>query len=114
MRRYHLTDMSDETVDLDNESIYSGLPSTEKELFNRMLQNIGYALSYMDFIWKDSFPLDARQRVRVNELITKFWSEGREERWPGEPEREANQKRFDPRWLKEQIFIFEDEIENMC
>lgn len=114
MRLYHLTDLSHETVDLDNESIYATLPSNVEELYDRMLRNIGYALSYIDYIWPDRYPSDSRQRLRVSELIAHFWHEGHEERWPGDAIRDGNQKRFDPRWLREQVFVFEDEIENMC
>ena len=110
---YKLTDLSGETVDLDDETTYVHLPSTYEELWTRMMKEIGYALSYMDYIHRESFPMDSPQRIRVTELVARFWREGREELWPNE-ERDGNMKRFDVRWLKEQILVFEDEIENMC
>jgi len=108
MRPYKLTDMSGETVDLDDDKIYAHLPAEYEPLRDRMWKEIGYALSYMDFIHRESFPMDGRQRIRVTELIAKFWREGDEELEDG------TMKMVDPRWLKEQILVFEDEIENMC
>ena len=108
MRPYKLTDMSHETVDLDDPSIYEYLPNTIDELFDRMCKNIGYVLSYMDFIHRDIYPMDARQRVRVNELVAKFWREEKEY------DAKDQRKRMDLLWMKEQVFIFEDETENMC
>lgn len=108
MRPYKSTGMFQETFDLDDETTYANLPNEEEELTNRMWKNIGFALSYMDFIHRDLYPMDSRQRIRVTELIAKFWREGREDMPDGD------MKRGDVRWLKEQIFIFEDETENMC
>ena len=108
MRPYRLTDTSGETVDLDDEAIYAHLPSTHEELRDRMWKDIGYALSYMDYIHRDRFPLDNEQRIRVTVLVTRFWREGCEDLESG------TLKRSVPRWLREQIYVFEDEIENMC
>lgn len=107
MRLYTLTDLSNETVDLDDPTIYEYLPNTSDELFDRMCKEIGYALSYMDFIHRDVFPSDDPQRIRVLELIAKFWREEKE--FPN-----GQRRRLDVAWMKEQVYIFEDETENMC
>jgi hypothetical protein len=108
MRPYKLTDMSNRTVDLDDVAIYAHLPSTRDELDDRMWKNIGFALSYMDYMNRESFPMDCAQRIRVTHLVARFCREGHEERGDG------TLKRSDPQWLREQVFVFEDEIENMC
>lgn len=105
---YALTSLHGGHVDLDDESIYEHLPNTRDELTARMWQEIGYALSYMDYIHRESYPMDSRQRIRVMELVARFWREGREELEDG------TLKSANVRWLREQVFVFQDEIENMC
>lgn len=95
--------MYQEEVDLDNQETYSYLPNNSKELDDRMFRNIGFALVYMDWFHHEHF-LDGcgwEQRVRVKELITNF-ADNRKDHYT------------DIMWLKEQVFLFEDEIENMC
>ena len=92
-----------EIVDLDNPETYSYLPDDCDKLDKLMFQDIGFALVYMDwFNWDDySTGYGWEQRVRVKELITYF----------------ANNRKHhynDLMWLKEQVFIFQNEIENMC
>lgn len=119
-------------VNLDNPKIYSYLPKTTKELRNLMFKEIGYAIVYMDYFpsrkgiypkkkLKDKFaPLSDwgvkgkkgkkmceynnsgwNQRQRIYKLIKKF----------AENER-ANYDNV--KWYKEQVFLFQDETENMC
>jgi hypothetical protein len=114
-----------EVVDLDDPKIYDYLPNTCAELRDRMFKNIGYALVYMDYFpsRKGLFPKRKKkvkmyalkkggkkfdinngsyyQRLRVYELIKNFADNERE-----------NYKNI--MWYKEQVFIFEDETENMC
>ena len=123
-----------EEVDLDNPDTYSHLPNTYSELRNLMFRHIGYTLVYMDyfpnrkgffpkrkrkdeFIKKSEFIADAKdgdtlieinnvaynQRLRVYALIKNF----------AENEDKHTQDE-NLMWLKEQVFLFEDEIENMC
>lgn len=123
-----------EEVDLDNPETYSYLPNTHKELRNKMFSLIGYALVYMDYFpnrrgffpkrkkkdkfvkMSECFPdfenderlieinnVAYNQRLRVYALIKNF----------AENEREHIQD-DNLMWLKEQIFLFEDETENMC
>ncbi len=106
MRSYRLTDLSNKVVDLDDGSIYSHLPDDYDSLFNLMCKEIGFALSYMDFIHRELFPLTSEQRIRVNELVDKFWKERREKKYFGGPESIL--------WMREQVYVLQDEIENMC
>ena len=113
------------TFDLDDQKTYKYLPNTHKELDALMFKEIGYAIVYMDFFpdRKGCFPTKKQkprmiehpysknkidvgncaydQRQRVYKLIENF----------------ANNRRNNYNnlmWYKEQIFLFQDEIENMC
>ena len=101
MREYKCSDLSGEVVDLDDPKTYDYLPDEAKELNDLMLREIGYALSYMDYIHTDIFPPNDDQRERVVKLIKAFWK-SRRDNWEN------------PMWFKEQIFLFQDETENMC
>jgi len=121
-------------VDLDDPETYDYLPKTEKELDALMFREIGYALVYMDY-FKDRrkfFPkrknksdmvrfcdiftdkkyaknttlIDVNnaaydQRQRVQKLIQSFADNRRN-------------NHGNVLWYQEQIFLFQDEIENMC
>ena len=113
-------------VDLDDPKTYDYLPKTEKELDALMFREIGYALVYMDYFpsRKGLFPKRKRkpnmvehpyangkmvdiantsydQRKRVEALIQNFATE-----------RKNNYNNI--LWYQEQIFLFQDETENMC
>lgn len=99
---------------------------TYDELRNMMFREIGYAICYMDYFpdRKKFFPkkklnqkmiihlhsnkkidmnnVGYMQRKRVEKLI-KYFSEN---------DNRNNYKKL--MWLKEQIFLFQDETENMC
>lgn len=89
-------------VDLDDPSTYSHLPRNITELRQLMLSEIGYAHCYMNYWHSDVFGTTGNeQKIRVENLIKKF--------------AENYKKNYnDILWLQEQIFIFQDEIENMC
>ena len=96
-------------VDLDNSKTYKHLPKKIKELRDRMFKEIGYAILYMDhfpdrkeFFQKKKKKSDCgyEQRQRVYNLIKNF----------AENESENYENIM---WYKEQIFLFEDETENM-
>jgi hypothetical protein len=122
------------TVDLDDPKTYEYLGDNDvRRLDDIMFKEIGQALVYMDYFHPDIFPKKKvisqykykedvypetkntehgkeqieftntgyYQRVRVNKLIKKFAKE-RKNNWEN------------PMWFKEQIFIFQDETENMC
>jgi len=113
------------TFDLDDPKTYKYLPNTSNELDDLMFKQIGYAMVYMDFFSdrKGVFPkkkqkprmiehpysknkIDAanggyEQRQRVYKLIENFAKN-----------RKNNYDNL--MWYKEQIFLFQDEIENMC
>lgn len=112
----------DGEVDLDDPKIYEYLPKTVKELDQLMFREIGYAIVYMDYFPSRAgiFPKnDTRkrikdgetvprvsdasyaQRIRVQKLIKKFATD--------------RSKNYDNlQWYKEQVFLFQDETENMC
>lgn len=132
MREYNLQIPGGGKVDLDDPATYDYLPNTEKELSNLMFKEIGYAICYMDFFsgregyfpkekqpeeWTtlgEMFP-DAKhpevkidiancsynQRMDVYEKIKNFCDN-----------RKDNFENL--QWYKEQIFLFQDLIENMC
>lgn len=121
--RKHKTNFFGDTVDLDNKKTYSYLPDDCNKLDDLMFKEIGYALCYMNYFpsRKSLFPTKKRkpkfithkgkkydfnnpgytQRQRVYKLIKSF-SENRENHYN------------DALWYKEQIFLFQDETENMC
>lgn len=89
-----------EKVDLDNPETYSYLPNTTKELRQIMFAEIGMAYTYMYFWHKDVFE-KCSQKERVDQLIQNF----------ADNERENYSNVL---WYQEQIFLFQDETENMC
>lgn len=131
MRKY-ITHFEGEEVDLDDPNTYKHLPDNYQELDKLMLREIGYALVYMDYFpdrkggWPkeknpemltrigDVYPnvknpdamVDMNnaghfQRLRIEALITNF----------------AENRRnniTNVAWYKEQVFLFQDEIENLC
>ena len=88
-----------------------------RRLNDLMLKKIGYAYAYMNHwhpeIWGENpKPLpkkhprfgqrpDGGQRTRVLKLIDNFCKE-RDKNWEN------------PKWFKEQIYLLDDETENMC
>ena len=91
-------------VDLDDPKTYEHLPNTTKELRQIMLSEIGYTHCYMNYWHKDVFgskKYNGNQIKRIKTLIKNFT----------ENERENSDNVM---WYKEQIFLFQDEIENMC
>ena len=101
-------------VDLDNPETYKHLPEGVRKLDSMMFLKIGEALVYMDYFHPDIFPKKETgtkgnwhdnagfyQRKRVEKLI-KHFAENRGDNWENEV------------WFKEQIFVFEEETENMC
>jgi hypothetical protein len=132
VREYKLQIPGGGTVDLDDPKTYEYLPNTHEELDRLMFREIGYALCYMDFFsdrvdlfpkekqpeewvsiteWYPNHPNPERkvdiancsynQRLRINEKIKNFCDN-----------RKHNYNNL--LWYKEQIFLFQDEIENMC
>jgi hypothetical protein len=87
-------------VDLDDPKTYEYLPKTTKELRELMFSKIGYAFCYMNF-WHEEWFERGEQRERVENLVENFTKNEREN--------------YDNvLWYQEQIFLFEDETENMC
>ena len=90
-----------EEVDLDNPDTYINLPDNTKELRSLMFQEIGYYYCYVNFWHKDVYKVHKDQKKRVEKLIKNFTENERS-------------NRNNVIWYKEQVFIFQDEIENMC
>jgi hypothetical protein len=101
MRKFITSPFGDE-VDLDDSATYSHLPKNVKELRRIMLSEIGYSYCYMNFWHKDIFgSRDGGQKLRVEELVKNFT--------------ENEKKNYSNiLWYQEQIFLFQNEIENMC
>ena len=90
-------------VDLDDPKTYKHLPKTMVELDALMFKEIGYANCYMNYIHKNTYKAgkDGGQKKRVKKLIKNF-IENRQENFKN------------VMWFKEQVFLFIEEIENMC
>jgi hypothetical protein len=103
MRKYKPT--FGKEVDLDNPKTYLHLPKTIDELSDLMFKEIGYALCYMNYNPDRKMfftpKRDGGQRKRVEKLI-KYFAENRKNNYQN------------LMWYKEQVFLFKDEIENMC
>ena len=87
-----------EIVDLDNEETYSHLPTNITELNQRIQREIGFCYCYFNYWHK---PWDDKQEARVEILIEKYTFEWRD-------------NLDNLQWHRETLFIFLDEIENMC
>ena len=122
-------------VDLDDPKTYSYLPNTAEELDRLMFREIGYALVYMDYFKdrKKFFPKRKRksEMVKVKDLFPNSKHHKNSDR-----EIDINNGGYDQRqrvykliqyfadnrrhnydnimWLKEQVYLFQDETENMC
>ena len=129
MRKFICT-FGDE-VDLDNPKTYKSYPNTRKELEALLYQQIGYVIMYMDYFpsRKGFYPKEKQkpnfvkhtngkkydianssydQRLRIEKFIKLFCKN--ERKWNEDKKIEAQ----NILWLKEQLFLFYDETENMC
>jgi len=82
------------------------LPNTIKELDELMFSRIGYALVYLKYYYPN---WDDKQEWRIHNLIKNFADNRKEFRYLRPSKNLENIL-----WFKEQIYIFEDETENMC
>jgi len=104
MRKFICRPFNDIEVDLDDPKTYEHLPQNTEELRQLMLSKIGYVYCYMNYWHKDIFgkkERDGGQKKRVELLVKNFT----------ENERENYENIL---WYQEQIFLFQDETENMC
>ena len=132
MRKFKCSPFGD-VVDLDNPDTYKYLPNTIKELRNLMFREIGYALVYMDYFpnHKGHFPKRKQKEKWVMLSKCIVLKKGRKDR-----KIEINNGGYNQRqriyalikkfaddkgyystnimWWKEQVFLFQDETENMC
>lgn len=126
MRKY--TCAFGEEVDLDNPETYKYLPDDLKKLDDMMFKEIGQALVYMDYWNIDIFDKEKKEpnmdRDWTQEQIEKGYPDGFANSGFYQRERVyklirnfANDRRNNYEnilWYKEQIFLFQDETENMC
>lgn len=98
MREFSCAPFHEITVDLDNPETYKFLPNDVNALRDIMLCEIGYYYCYVNY-WRKGW--DKKQVKRVEKLIKNFTEN-----------EQANYHNV--LWYQEQVFIFQDEIENMC
>jgi len=103
MRMFVCAPFGDLEVDLDDPATYSHLPNTINELRELMFARIGYAYCYMYYWHPDIYSgnIGDTQKINVKAKIKYFTENER-----------ANYNNI--MWYKEQVFLFDDEIENMC
>jgi hypothetical protein len=101
MRIFKTGGVDNETVNLDDVQIYSHLPSHYETLRNLMFQEIGYSYCYMNYWNNDIYSVYDSQKEKINELIRYFTDNEKD-------------NRGNILWFREQVFIFQCEIENMC
>lgn len=105
MRILKSTAFDDVTYDLDDPKTYEHLPKEAGLLDDMMFKQIGYALCYMknfhpEIGWGKKNN-DGGQKKRIKKLIKNFC-------------KERKNHYGDILWLQEQVFVFAEEIENMC
>lgn len=113
-------------VDLDDPYTYKHLPKTYNELEDKMYQEIGQALVYMDWLYsrKGLFPKTRSKRKKDKRFSTKKeWDLFINCGWRQRQRIYKLIKNFadnkqdhigDIQWMQEQVFLFQDETENMC
>jgi hypothetical protein len=99
MREFRLNSIN-ETVDLDNPETFNRLPKDARILKDLMFREIGYAYCYMNY-YHTFGSNDGGQRERVHKFIKNFIDN-------------ESENRTNIVWLQEQVFIFQEETENMC
>lgn len=87
-----------DVVDLDDDSTYEHLPKDAEGLRRKIWEEIGYAYLYLTY-WHPDW--SKKQMDIVNKMIYHYSQEDR------------NHHR-DVKWLREWLYKFENEIENMC
>jgi hypothetical protein len=103
MREYK-TSLGGIIVNLDDPKTYEDLSKDKKILDEKMFSEIGFALCYMNIWHKDIFgkkKRDGGQKKRVMKMIESFCNE-------------RKNHYNDVLWLQEELYLFQDEIENMC
>ncbi len=85
-------------VDLDDPDTYSYMANDIGSIRDEIHKEIGYCYCYFNYWHK---PWDEKQEARVEILIKKYTDE-----W--------SDNRTNLHWHKEMLYIFQDEIENMC
>lgn len=101
MRIFRVSPFGEE-VDLDNPELYKYLPDNADELRNIFYREVGYSYIYMNYFhYNNEKDIWDSQRKNI-EIMIKDFSDN------------FKKKYNDIMWLKEKVFLFQDEIENMC
>lgn len=101
MRIFKTSPFGDE-CDLDDPKLYSYLPDDFYELRNILFKEIGYSYWYMNYLHNYSGYLGFEsQKERIHIMIKDFTDN-------------YNENINNIMWIKEKIFLFQNEIENMC
>ena len=91
-------------VDLGDPKTYEHLPNTLDEIRDRMFKEIGYYYVYVAHWYRDiNF---GEQYIRVENMIKTFAENDMNYRYDSTNENII--------WYQERVFLFLDEIENMC
>jgi hypothetical protein len=101
MREFQTSPFGDK-IDLDDPQNYSHLPQNTEALRNLMLKEIGYYYCYTQFWHKDIFDSDTSGQVRRVENLIKDFTDNERENYDN------------VLWYQEKVYLFLDEIENMC
>lgn len=103
MREY--IDVFGKKHDLDNPKTYDYLPSSIKKLENMILRDYGWACAYIprDHSTEKLNELMDRQLEQVEVFMDNYWKYRLEKSYSK-----------DLIWFKEQAFILENMIENLC
>lgn len=98
-------DFMGQDIDLDDPKTYEKYDwadYTAEKLYQECMKELGYALFYTQFLHPGDW---GTQTGRINEHCTKFAELGHLNR------KDTLENRL---WLKKFLYIFVDEIENMC
>lgn len=100
MRKFVCSPFGEE-VDLDDPFTFNHLPNNSNQLRDILFKEFGWSKLYMDFFHPDVFEEKNDQRIRIEQFMKNY--------------SENHIINYDNvMWLKEQVFLFQDEIENMC
>ena len=89
-------------ADLDNPELYKYLPNDFYELRDIFFKEVGYSYWYMNYRHNYSGSLGFESQKKRIDIMIKDFTEN------------YDKNINNIMWLKEKIFLFQDEIENMC
>lgn len=101
MRKY--IDSFGKEHDLDNQDTFNNYPDEHNILIKTMYEKIGYSIIYTTYFYPE-FGKEKYGKLQINRInkLIKYFSENLMNNYTNTI------------WLKEQLFLFEDETENLC